>query len=177
MTLIIAGFSNLTIVRASVWDNEISLWDDALYKGVRVPGLYNDLGLRYLEKRMPDAAFALFSKGVDLAERQKKPGLANRIRCNRGKAFFWLGDYSRAKREFEKVLTIDHNFGDAYYGLAMIYDHYGENEKALQSLEKYIDLFAKSKSSLVHKQMLQDAKELAERLRRTMEIRPQVQLN
>ena len=60
---------------------------------------------------------------------------------NMGVVFVKQNDYTRAAREFQKVVELKPDDGDAHYNLGLIYaEHLPDRQKALVSFTKYLEL-------------------------------------
>ena len=59
---------------------------------------------------------------------------------NLGVSLLNLRDYGRAREAFEKTIRCKDDFADAYYQLGLLYVGQNEKEKALTSLQKFLDI-------------------------------------
>lgn len=166
LSFIIVAFSQLTTVRATIWQSELTLWDDALYKGPTAQGISNLLGVWHLNRGKNREALFLFTKGLEVVKNiDESDELAKELLCNKGKALYNLGDYGRALVEFEKIVRLDPGFSEAYLGQALVYSAYGDKEKALTYIEKYVTLLAASKRAKTNPKSLADAREWVKKIR------------
>jgi tetratricopeptide (TPR) repeat protein len=58
----------------------------------------------------------------------------------KGFDYFQQEKWDEAIAEFQEAIRLDPEFGDAYWGLGYIYVNEGEFEKAIEALEKYLQL-------------------------------------
>lgn len=92
--------------------------------------VYNDLGVRLLEKGDYDEAVELFTQAV-----RTEPGFVNAY-TNLGAAYHRMGRYRDAAREFLKALGKDPLCGQAHFNLALSYTELGMHREALSEITK-----------------------------------------
>ncbi|HDP69627.1 MAG TPA: tetratricopeptide repeat protein [Actinobacteria bacterium] len=73
-------------------------------------------------------------------ERNPKDPLA---RVNLGMTYFQIGQEGKAIKEFEKAVSLDSNYAEPHYHLAVIYERKGEIDNALRELKKTVELDSK----------------------------------
>jgi len=80
-------------------------------------------------------------KGINLLREVEKTD-SNNVNLQLNFAFFSekSGQWDKAIRRFQKVLTLEPDFTEAYLHLADAYQQKGENAKAVEYLEKYLPL-------------------------------------
>ena len=61
---------------------------------------------------------------------------------------------SEARPIFEKLLSLDENYSDAYYQLGIIYIGLGDSAKAKELLQKFIDMDPENQSAKIAKEIL-----------------------
>ncbi len=95
---------------------------------------YNNFGLSYAFQGKLEASIPWFEKAI-----AKDPDFIEATN-NLGLVYIYLGDYDLAKDIFQKILTIDPEYFDAYYNLAAIYSRENNKSKAIENLEKALEL-------------------------------------
>jgi Flp pilus assembly protein TadD len=74
---------------------------------------------------------------------------------NMGALFSAKNDYSRAAKEFQKVVELKPDDGDAYYNLGVIYaEHLPDRDKATVFFRKYLQLNPHAKDASWVKQYI-----------------------
>jgi hypothetical protein len=61
-----------------------------------------------------DPCWAYADRAVEVAERRGDPGPLTDLVCSRGVVAFYMGDWSRARQDFERVRTISRQIGASY---------------------------------------------------------------
>lgn len=117
---------------------EIDLAIDSLEKQkkyTRDKELYFLLGTAYAEKPEEKAKI----RGVKILRKALKlsPG-DSAILSNLAFAYYGLGYYLEAIKEFKSSLETNPHLANSYYGLALCYEKLNLREKAIESWEKYI---------------------------------------
>ncbi|NVN99422.1 MAG: tetratricopeptide repeat protein [Geobacteraceae bacterium] len=128
-TLVIIIFSILSYVRAGVWSDDITLWQDAVKKAPGKAEVWQNLGLSL--QASPDnrkaEAIAAFEKSMEVVPMDSTLYLL-------GKAEQQRGNYSKALSHFEMLIALR---PDNVMGLTALGDMYrllGERDAALSCL-------------------------------------------
>jgi tetratricopeptide (TPR) repeat protein len=172
LILLSISYSIMTYNRNKVWQNELTLWNDAVRKSSGKARAYKYRGLAYMQAKEYDLALSDFSKvlqlepnnaepynnrGVIYMERKKyaqaMSDFNQSIRINpngaeaynnRGLIFFEQKDYSKAISDFKKALSVDKNSPEAYYNLGRAYIYTGRNQEAIQLFEELLKMDPRS---------------------------------
>lgn len=137
--LVLIGLGHSTFMRNFTWENEKSLWIDAVNKA---PNLYrprHNLANAYqndgeLEKAISEYNIAL-----------KKPITYNNsgkfiTYYNMGQLYFEKKEYKQAIAYYRKSISLNPTFPDAYTNLAVVMDLQGEHHEAQEYLHKALFL-------------------------------------
>ncbi len=107
---------------------------------VRLSGLYEQLGSRYLYRRMWDPAIKNMEKAIGLG--QSGSSLHNNLGiayANRGKELGKDEDFDRAESQYRRSLEIHPERNDAAYGLAvLLFYHRDRKSEAIELLENMV---------------------------------------
>jgi tetratricopeptide (TPR) repeat protein len=132
--VIVGMFSVLTIVRNSVWKDEISLWEDTLKKSPQKARPHVQLGSSYGERGRHDKALPLFLRAVEL-----DPEYAN--------AYYNLGVYhlernqlDAAVENLEKAVLLGPDDPVFHYNLGIERQEQGDRDSAAASYLKTLEL-------------------------------------
>jgi tetratricopeptide (TPR) repeat protein len=115
LMLIIACYSFLAFQRNKVWENEITLWQDAVQGAPHKPRPYDDLGVAWAHQGDLDHAIFDYSKAIEIFPEFPE------AYYNRGVSYVKKGDLSRALSDFDKAIAIKPDFSQAYYDRAVVY--------------------------------------------------------
>jgi tetratricopeptide (TPR) repeat protein len=163
--LVLAG---LTFARNSVWQSEVSLWEDVIRKSPMKARGYNGLGLAYVNTRDYDRAIGQFEKAVtlhpsygvafnNLGSALHQKGLYDRaleaqtraialepdnpvFYFNRGLSHAGRGDYDSAIADYTRAIAIDTGYADAYNNLGFVYHIRGAFPLAIEQYSRAIAL-------------------------------------
>lgn len=130
--IIVLGFSSFQ--RMDVFRNSIAEWSDVIKKYPDCYMAYNNRGLAYYNKRMPDKAFNDYTKAMEL--KPKYEASYN----NRGVIFNDQGLYDKAIDDFSQAIKLDSNFADAYYNRGNAWTNKGLWFIAIDDFTKAIKL-------------------------------------
>jgi len=72
----------------------------------------------------------------------------------RGMAYYYLDNNDNAAIDFQKAISFDSNYFDAYLGLAYTLLHNGNNKKSLELIEKAIQINPKSSNAFYTKGLI-----------------------
>ncbi len=161
-------FGGLAHARNSVWQSEMSLWEDVLQKSPLKARGYNGLGLAYYNKQQYDEAIGAFARAIELyptyasaynnlgntlywkglydnAIEAQSRALAlspnNAIFYdNRGLSRAAKGEFDRAIEDYERALRLDPFFTEAHHNLGFAYHCRGQYREAIEEYSKSIAL-------------------------------------
>ena len=147
--LVVVGYGAITYDRNRVWQNDFSLWSNAVDNAPKMPR--NHL---YLGNTHKDAAFASRDKQQELAhwelarksyrqtiELDRSSDLALRALNNLGAVSFVLKDLETAEKAYRRAVEINPNYADALVNLGTTYH---EKARAEPDPAKSKPLFAES---------------------------------
>jgi len=137
-----------TYERSLIWNDEVSLWADAVKKSPHKTRPHNGLGVAYRKKGMINEALSEFKKAIAI-----KPSYANHqvsyanAHLNLGITYYDEEMLDEAISEYKKALTIYPNhikahssLGLAYYKKGMINEAISEYKKVLAIDPHYTDI-------------------------------------
>ncbi|MGE0488079.1 MAG: tetratricopeptide repeat protein [Vulcanimicrobiota bacterium] len=95
---------------------------------------HNQLGILWLDAGRPDEAAGAFRHALWLA-----PGSSG-LRFNLANALDEMGDLEAARGELERVLSMDANFKDAHFNLALVLEKLERGFEAYRHWKRYLQL-------------------------------------
>jgi len=116
LSLIIACYAILAYQRNKVWENDFTLWNDAVQKSPHKARPYNGRGIAYFKQGSLDQAMADFNKGIAV-----NPNFPD-LYVNLGLVYEMRGNDTEALIENNKAILISPNFSQAYYIRGQIFD-------------------------------------------------------
>jgi tetratricopeptide (TPR) repeat protein len=151
------------------WRTSETLFKDVVEKYPnQIPVAYNNLGLYYKDKNMPDLAIEYYEKVLSISPEYEnaRVNLANiyfnsgkfrkaipyfnlvveknprayQAFSNRGACFFSLGKKDSALLDFNKAIELNKNYIDAIANRALVYMDFGNLDSALLDLNKLEEL-------------------------------------
>jgi tetratricopeptide (TPR) repeat protein len=125
LTALIVVFSATTYARNSVWQSEISLWEDTAGKSPHRARVQNNLGSAYISAGMFDKAEKRLNIALAL-----KPDYAM-VHNNLGLLYSATGQNEKALKHQLTAIGLDPEFPGAYYDLGSVYMVMGMPEKAV----------------------------------------------
>lgn len=125
LSTIVITLSIATYARNSVWQTEISLWEDVVKKSPSKARGYYNLGNVYLERKEYVKAIGELSKAISYDRYYL------RAYNNLGVLYKEIGQFNNALPLFEKVVSIDNNNEKAHEMLALIYSDIGQEDKSI----------------------------------------------
>ncbi len=168
LSLAVVAFSGLAYARNTVWQSEVSLWQDVIAKSPIKARPYNGLGLAFLNLHEYERAIECFAKAISLnpsygtalnnlgsafylsgrydqAVEAQTRAIAlqpeNAIfRDNRGLAFAALGDHERAMDDYDKAIALNPSYAKAYHNIGLILHRRGLYAEAIERYTKAISL-------------------------------------
>jgi tetratricopeptide (TPR) repeat protein len=120
--------------RNNVWTDGISLWGDVVRKSSNKARGYNNLGLRYSEREMPERAKEQFKKAISL---YPEFSLAHN---NIARIYIAEGDVETGLEHLQAAVRINPDYYKAHYNLGNLYMDMGRYKKAIGHLEAAVRL-------------------------------------
>ena len=114
--LITVVFAGAAYQRNTVWQNEVSLWEDIVRKSPNKARGHNNLGAAYGSKGLTDKAIEHFQIALRL-----KPDLAE-VHNNLGNAYVEKGMLNEAIQAYRRALWLKPDYAEAYNNLGVAYD-------------------------------------------------------
>ena len=142
ITLLLSG---LTYARNTLWNDEISLWQDAAKKSLNKDRPHNHLGNAYASQNQLDRAIAEYQTALQL-----KPDYAE-AHNNLGVAYASQGQLDWAIADFQTALQLEPDYAEAHSNLGNAYTAQGQLDKAIAEYQTALRLkpdFAEAHSNL-----------------------------
>jgi len=140
MVLVVAGLSVTAYARNAVWQDEVTLWADAVSKSPnkdRVKyNFHESSGRAYLARNNYPEAFSEFKAALlirsDFADPHK----------NMGNLYFKLGRYDEALTAYQTALGFpsDYSMADVHFNIGEIYYSKGNMDQAIKEFEMLISV-------------------------------------
>jgi protein O-mannosyl-transferase len=127
-------YSVKTYARCSVWNNDLTLWNDVISQHKTVVMAYYKRGVYLFNEKKYDEALADFNKSIEM---NKTFAAAFYFR---GEIFIHKEKYDRALDDFNKTLELNPNTISAYYNRGLAFMNEKMPDKALQDFNKTIEL-------------------------------------
>ncbi len=127
---ILAVFAMTSFSRTYTWENELTLWADAVNKAPHNARAWNNYGNALMHEGRIRAAAEAYQAAVSANPRYSKPY------CNMGKIHAQNGRLEKAEDLFLKSLSLDPRFAEAHNNLAIVYATRGKMEKGIYHFEK-----------------------------------------
>lgn len=124
------SYAALAYKRNFVWQDELSLWNDTIYKSPGKARPYNERGFVYLLKGNYERAVIDFTKTLEI-----DPKYVSAYN-NRGITYIRKEDYKQAIFDFSEAIKIETKYAPAYSNRAVAYFYCHEYEKAWEDLNK-----------------------------------------
>ncbi len=134
LLLIVITYSAGTISRNRVWENDVTLWSDAVSKSPLSPRAHHNLSLAYNETGNTESAIKELHKVIELDPTQIM------AYYNLGNIYNKMGMRKAAISEYGKALEIDPYFYQAHNNIGMAYWRTGEFERAIAHLKKAYEI-------------------------------------
>lgn len=132
---IVAVFAGSAFERNSIWQDPVSLWEDAARKSPRIGRIYNNLGEAYHRKRQLAKALENYSMAIRLS-----PASSLDAYSNIGSIYVDLGEHEKAVRIFSQLLLIDQNDAIAYASRGHAYYRQGLYDNAIRDFDTSLQL-------------------------------------
>jgi len=127
---LVISMSLTTAVRAKVWRNSTTLWDDVLRQYPKSQIALSNRAQASLADGYTDKAIGLYASALD--ENMKSAALLN----NRAGAYQSKGDFERSIADYHQVIKLAPRYADAYYNLGLVYARQGNDEKGIELLSQ-----------------------------------------
>lgn len=121
-----------TVRRNEIWTSEIRLWEDTARQSARKPGVWENLGLAYLQAR-DERAGECFLKAIAISPQGSIAYL------NMGSYYLWKKDFGRAMEYYEKAAALNPRDPEVYYRLGYLHGLLG-SEKETAYYQRAIQL-------------------------------------
>ncbi|MBI4684282.1 MAG: tetratricopeptide repeat protein [Nitrospirae bacterium] len=132
--LIIIALSGAAYARNTVWQNELTLWEDVILKSPQKARGHNNLGVVYKEKGLIDEAIKQYQIALTL-----NPDYAE-AHNNFGNAFDKKGFSDQAIEQYQIALTLNPDYADAHSNLGVVYRKKGLIVEAIEQYQIAIRL-------------------------------------
>lgn len=146
--ILIISLSLLTYHRCNIWQNTLSLWDDALQKHQYSLLAYNNRGMAYLETGDTDKAIS------DLTNALKIDPRSTTVLNNRAAAYGKKGEFVNALSDLDKSVKIAPKNTKTYFIRGIIYMQKNEPEHALAEFNKSVELNPGYSEALLKRAMI-----------------------
>lgn len=139
-----------TLLKLKKYEDAEKEFREAIKHNQYHAGAYNNLGILFIEKgdeekdeaerrKLYEVALENFNKSLGI--KPGFPGAHYRAHNNKGIVLKKLKRISEAKECFEKAISDNPNFGDAYTNLGVLYsEEFQEYDKAMESFEEAVRL-------------------------------------
>jgi tetratricopeptide (TPR) repeat protein len=134
VVLAIGACFAMTISRASVWQNDFSLWGDTIECAPRSATAHMNLGNAFLKSGHPEKALELYDKARTLGEKRN----LSKLHYNIGLASRAIGRDADAESSFRESINQRPDFAEPSYHLAKMAAESGRLEEGLELLENAI---------------------------------------
>jgi tetratricopeptide (TPR) repeat protein len=132
--LLVCAYSFLTYQRNKVWENEVTLWDDAVHQFPRDQRAYLNRGAAYQVRGEIDRALADYNMVIGL-------GSVDAVTLsNRGKIFLDKRQPELALANFDLAIKVNPNFAGTYMNRGLLYAIYGKLNLAMKDFNREIEL-------------------------------------
>jgi tetratricopeptide (TPR) repeat protein len=129
LIIVVGIYGWATYERNFVWKDEFSLWSDVVKKSPDKSRGYNEIGMCYYERQMPDKAIPFFIKSLFL-----NPDSDN-AHNNLGLCFLGKGLTNQAIEEFREAIRLSPLNGMYHVNLGIAYWQNGLNDLAYKEIE------------------------------------------
>ena len=131
---LVIALSILTVQRNSVWNDETSLWEDAVKKSPLHVRSYLNVGRSYYYDKMLKKAVAAYEKA------NKIDPFYFESHYNLGTIYHEWGNNDKAVKEFSFALQLNKNLPEAYISLGKIYMEQKKHDKAINIFKAALHL-------------------------------------
>ncbi len=134
MVLVIALLSATAYARNSVWQNEVTLWEDAVKKSPEKTRPNYNLGLFYSREGRIDEAITLYRRAIRTTPHYYRP--YNDL----GNAYFNKGHMDDALKEYQTAVMLKPDYAEAHNNIGIVYVNKGRYEEAVSQFQRAIAL-------------------------------------
>jgi len=134
MIIVLLFLSGGTYYRNSIWQNDLTLWQDTVRKSPLKARPRVNLAISYVNVGEYDKAVDELSHAVAL-----KPDYAA-AHENMGVAYFRKGAYQQAIAAFKKAIDLDSSQTSTHNAVAEAYMHVGKKDLAMKNFKKALSL-------------------------------------
>jgi protein O-mannosyl-transferase len=170
LALLVAIYSFLTYNRNKVWQNDVTLWNDASRKAPAKERSYDNRGNAYLNQGDLDRAISEYDKAIEI-----NPGSFLAYN-NRAGAYLKKGDQAKALSDYGKAIELGPTFPEAYYSRGTLYLNRGDLAEALSDFSRAIAINPRYAEAYYNRGTLYlkrgDLAEALSDLNRAIEINP-----
>lgn len=131
---LVAIFGFAAYQRNSIWQDDLSLWQDVVNKSVHKPRGYNNLGTVFSDKGLVAEAIAEYETSILLKSRQIEP------RVNLASSYSAIGMTDKAIAEFKQILILVPDNPHIHYNLGLAYSSKGLYHQAIKEFEETLRL-------------------------------------
>jgi len=145
--------------RKGNYDSAIEMCEKAISINPEYANAYDNMGVIYAHKGDFDKAIEMYEKAISInpefaeaydnmgSAYAKKGNYDKAIYVNIGKdksiAYTKKGNYDKAIELFEKAISINPEYADAYFNMGLAYDYKGNYDKAIEMYEKAVSINTK----------------------------------
>ncbi len=168
LLIITSSYAVITYRRNFVWKDELTLWNDVMYKSPGEPRPYNGRGKVYYELGNILEAFSDFNRAIeikpDYVEAYNNRGIIYKKRGdlkqalsdfnkaieinpgyekaynNRGAIYYEQNNIAQASSDYSRAIEINPNFAEAYYNRGVVYYEQGNLLQATSDFTRAIEI-------------------------------------
>lgn len=143
--IVILFYFLMTVLRNSVWKNEVTLWSSVVQSSYFKARPHNNLGEAYKQERLPLLAIAEYEVAIHL-----NPNYAE-AHFGRGVILSVMGKHQESLEEFMTSLSIKNDYAEPYNGIGLTYLKMNKVEESIEAFKTAIKLkphFAEAHSNL-----------------------------
>lgn len=122
---IVVALGMMTVMRNTVWQNDLKLWDDAIQKFPNKARSYNNRGVIFKGINSLDLALRDLNRAIEI-----EPNYPEAL-YNRGGIYRMTGDHDRAVADYARVVELEPENPRAYDALGSIYRRKNMLDEAL----------------------------------------------
>jgi tetratricopeptide (TPR) repeat protein len=134
LTVIVLVLAGMTYIRNTVWNSEISLWEDTVKKSPAKARAINNLGNAYNTSGLMEKAVEQYKKNIEINPQYKKSYF------NLGNTYRSQGQVDLAIEQYLKAISIAPVYPEAYINLGNTYKSQGQVDLAIEQYLKAISI-------------------------------------
>ena len=131
---IVFTLSYLTWRRSEIWNDSITLLQDAVAQYPAVPSLYNNIGMAYGERENVAKALENYRKAIELDSTIVEPYM------NMGYTYAMMNEYDKSIGCYQKVIGLEPNAVLAYHDAGILCAKEGKDSLAVSYLRRAAQL-------------------------------------